>query len=248
MNLELIKKEFDNYVNLFDMNNYNIKHKYNHSYRVMELSKKLSSSLNLNEEDVLLATVIGLLHDIGRFKQLELYNSYSDLNIDHADLGVKILFEDCLIEKFSIDREYYDIIKFSIKNHNKFEIENTSDDRYVLFSKIIRDADKLDIFETHIVRKEYVLPECSDDISLDVKKSFDSKRSVKYTDLKNKNDRIILELALIYDLNYVYSFNYIRDKKIIEILYDSIKNKDIFSYYFDSIIKYTKEKTFRRIT
>lgn len=42
-----------------------------------------------------------------------------DSIIDHADLGIKLLFENKEAEKFNIPQKYYDIIKFAIKNHNK---------------------------------------------------------------------------------------------------------------------------------
>ena len=46
-----------------------------------------------------------LLHDIGRFKQIKLYDNFIDNmeNNDHADYGVKILFEENLIRKFIED-------------------------------------------------------------------------------------------------------------------------------------------------
>ena len=38
-------KEFDDYVSNYDLNDINIKLKYNHSYRVMSLSKKYSKKI-----------------------------------------------------------------------------------------------------------------------------------------------------------------------------------------------------------
>ena len=51
--------------------------------------------------DLIIATEkAGLLHDIGRFEQLKRYQSFIDSQtIDHANLGVTILFDDNLIEK-----------------------------------------------------------------------------------------------------------------------------------------------------
>ena len=242
MNLELIQNEFDKYVNLFDMNNYNIKYKYNHSYRVMKLSNMIATSLNLSNEDILLATVIGLLHDIGRFKQLEMFNSYDDKKIDHADLGVKILFEDNLIDKFCIDRKYYDLISFAIKNHNKFSIENTTNEKKKLHSKIIRDADKIDILRAYIINKEYKLPETTDEISNEVKTSFYNNGPTNYLYVNNPNDKIILVLSFIFDINYKVSFDNIKMEKFIEKFYDIIENKNIFDEYFKYAFKYLNDR------
>ena len=44
-----------------------------------------------------------------------------------------------------IDKEDYQVVYTAIKNHNKFVIESNLTERELLFSKLIRDADKLDI-------------------------------------------------------------------------------------------------------
>ena len=114
-------KEFDDYVSNYDLNDINIKLKYNHSYRVCKLSEKYAKELGYSKEDIELASLIGLLHDIGRFEQLKVFHTYNDKNsIDHAEYGIKVLFEDGLINKFWNKKEDYDLIKFAIKNHNKY--------------------------------------------------------------------------------------------------------------------------------
>ena len=80
---------FERYVSNYDMNDINIKLKYDHSYRVMELNKKYATLLGSNKEDIELASIIGLLHDIGRFEQLKVYHTYDDFkSVDHADYSV----------------------------------------------------------------------------------------------------------------------------------------------------------------
>ena len=51
-------EEFTKYVNNYDMNDENIRLKYNHSIRVMELSHKYAQILGFNDEDIYLATLI----------------------------------------------------------------------------------------------------------------------------------------------------------------------------------------------
>jgi HD superfamily phosphodiesterase len=48
---------------------YNIMLKRNHSLRVSSLSGLISKKIHLSEEDIILAKIIGLLHDVGRFEQ-----------------------------------------------------------------------------------------------------------------------------------------------------------------------------------
>ena len=85
----MLEDIFTEYVSSYDLTNSDIKLKYNHSLRVMALSEKYAKILNFSTEDIELAKVIGLLHDIGRFEQLKIYKTYSDINsIDHAEYGI----------------------------------------------------------------------------------------------------------------------------------------------------------------
>jgi putative nucleotidyltransferase with HDIG domain len=78
---------------------------------------------NLSEEDKRLAHIIGLYHDIGRFEQDKVFNSFYDIKtFDHGDYGVEVLFEQGLIREIPIEEKYYKIIEKAIKNHNKYNI------------------------------------------------------------------------------------------------------------------------------
>ena len=93
--------------------------------------------MNLSEEDVKLAELIGMLHDIGRFEQLRVYNTYNDReSINHGEYGAKILFEDGLIKNFIEDRSYDRIIYLAVINHNRDNIEEGLNDRELLHCKI----------------------------------------------------------------------------------------------------------------
>ena len=125
INLNKAKEEFEKYVKPYGRENVKICRKIEHSYRVLDVAEEIAKSLDLSEEDLELAKLIGLLHDIGRFEQIRIYNTFVDKDsIDHADLGVKILFEDNLIRKFIEDDQYDEIIYKAIKSHNKYAIEN----------------------------------------------------------------------------------------------------------------------------
>ena len=112
---------FDSYTKQFDMTNRITVLKYNHSYRVSKLSNMLASSLNLNNQDVELATLIGLIHDIGRFEQIKKFNIISDkvTNTDHANESCVYLFDNGHIRDFIKDNKYDSIILKAIINHNK---------------------------------------------------------------------------------------------------------------------------------
>ena len=69
INIENANIEFNKYVSQFNPNEGRIKLKIDHIKRVAILSKKIAQNLNLGYEQIKLAELIGLFHDIGRFKQ-----------------------------------------------------------------------------------------------------------------------------------------------------------------------------------
>ena len=88
MDIELAKQEFTSFANLYlskedkKSNDYkNSLRKYNHSFRVMNLSEKIAQSLELPKEEIELMKLCGLLHDIGRFEQGMKYHIFEEMLI-----------------------------------------------------------------------------------------------------------------------------------------------------------------------
>lgn len=242
MDIEKIKNEFDKFTKNYDLAEKPILKKYNHSYRVMKISKEISESINLNEEEIYISMVIGLLHDYSRFEQWAKYKTYSDINsIDHGDLAIQKLFDNNEIEKFNIKKEYYKYIYDAIKYHNKYNYPENLDKKNKLFCKIIRDADKLDIIYL-LGLKEEKAKEDDSEISKEVEKYFFENKLVRRTGKINLSDNILLKLALVYDLNFLYSYKYIRENKLIDNMFETLENKEKYKLYFDYIKNYVKEK------
>ena len=242
MNKKELIKIFKEYVSNFDMLDEAIKRKYYHSLRVMDISINIAKSLKLNKEDIYIAGIIGLLHDYGRFTQWNEYHTYNDLiSIDHGDLAVKLLFDDKEIEKYNIDRKYYGVIHDSIKYHNKLEIPSNLSKKSKLFSKIIRDADKIDIM--YILGMDtYFLKEDNYEISKDLKLEYYDNKLLSREKIKSNNDNILLHLSMVYDLNYNYSYKFINENKLIDKIFNNITQKEIFKEYFNYIIKFIDER------
>ncbi len=241
LNISVAKDAFEKYVSKYDMTDPKVKLKYHHTYRVCEQSLNISKSLGLNEEETNLAYVIALLHDIGRFRQEEVYHTFNDLkSIDHALLGCTILFDEGLIKEFVSDEKYYPVIKDAVFNHNKYSID--CEDEHTLQCKIIRDADKIDIMYAAIVIGDIALKEDDSDISDEVKNAFLNGVSINHSMKKTVNDSIITRLAFVYDLNFKYSYEYFRDNRFIDLFYEKLKNKEKFKEYIDIINSYVERK------
>lgn len=233
---------FDCYVMGYDLNEKMIGFKYNHSYRVVHQCEEIARYLNLDEEDKEIASIVGLLHDTARFKQWRDYKTFNDFeSFDHGDEAVKILFDEGLINKFKINKDYYEIIKKAIKYHNKYIVD--FDDLSVkeaLHTKIIRDADKIDILYSFSTNRLIEIEEDDTPISKEVSEVFFKHGQVKKVDVKTVNESIIMKIGLAFDLYYDYSREKIRDEKYIEKMFEHIKNKELFKPYFDEVINYLK--------
>ncbi len=217
--MEKIIKEYKEYVDKFNQSDSRINYKWNHSLRVMEKMQMLSRNLKQNEKDYFLSSIIGLFHDFGRFYQLDKFDTYQDNVFDHGDYGANEL----------------------IKNHNKYSIDSTIDERNMLFSKMIQDADKVDILES-LSNKLIEFNDDDSKISDSVKDYFDSHKLLLSNLKETNNDRMISFLCFIYDLHFTWSYNYLYEHKIFDKIYNNLNNKEIFKYYFENTNKYLKEK------
>ena len=249
---------FNSYVKRFygeDMVvNQNIELKENHTLKVAKHAENIAKSLNLTEEEIDTAKIIGLFHDIGRFEQFRKYKTFRDcLSVNHATLGIKILEENNILEK--LDESSQKIIIKAISLHNTKELPDNLNEKEALFCKLIRDADKLDIFRVIIeYEKERennpnpamdnlpFTPGYNDELVQDILLG----RQISNNSLKNYNDRKLYELSWISDLNFHFSFSYIKEKKILEMLINCLpENEDInriYKYFEQCIKKYRSNK------
>lgn len=234
IDLEKCKKEFLKYTEEFDLENDGIKRKQLHSLRVMEASKKVAEALKLSEEKVELAELIGLLHDIGRFEQYNRGNTYlNEMLLDHANLGVQVLVRDDYIKKYITDENYIDVILKAIINHNKYKIiEEGMTEEEILFAKIIRDADKLDILYegTELYwnterEKENVE---NSKISVNIEQQFKAERQVKKLGNERNDtvDGLLILLSYIYDINFKETLEIINKENYVDRILDRFDFKD----------------------
>lgn len=244
INIEEAKEEFIKYTEKFNTKDENIERKQQHSLRVMKIAEQIATNLKLNEEQIQLATLIGLLHDIGRFKQYTEIGLGNNLEgFDHGDYGAKVLFEEGIIRKFIETNKYDEIIKKSIKNHNKFSIETGLTQEELLFAKLIRDADKIDIlYESIDIYYKNNEEEVNKSVlSEKIYNEFTKEATIK----KEKNvrfkfiDDITCVISFIYDINYKASFEIIKEKDYI--------NKIIDRYNFQDQSTKTKVEEIRKL-
>ena len=70
MVFELAQKSFQEYFKKYDTNDGSIVLKIKHTLEVIKKSEYIANGLGLDKENIELAKIIALLHDIGRFEQI----------------------------------------------------------------------------------------------------------------------------------------------------------------------------------
>lgn len=236
IDIEKARTSFENFLNKYnDKNELGFKLKVAHTYHVINNAREIATKLKLSEEDIKLAELIALLHDIGRFEEITFLKRFDSIRFDHASYGIKMLFEDNMIRNFIEDDSYDEIIKLAIDNHSRLTIQEGLDNRCLLHSKIIRDADKLDNFRVKKEEKiEAIFPGKVNNVD-DIESSILSEEvynTVKDTKCVDIHDRVtgldywVCVLAFIFDLNFKESYKIVKDNNYINILIDRFKYND----------------------
>lgn len=176
INREKALTAFKEYTDRYDSSRDMIRLKIEHTYRVCGLCQQIAKSLKLSEEEVDIAWLTGLLHDVGRFEQQRVYGTFSDaVSIDHAKYGARILFgeiweqktgisagsEESLPEGIQADagitiRDFVEdasedqLLWTAVFYHSAYRIPEGLDERTAMFCHILRDADKIDILKVNV--------------------------------------------------------------------------------------------------
>lgn len=222
-----------------------------HTGYVTKIAVELAKHLKLNEHDTALAEIMGLFHDVGRFRQYSLYKTFNDAQSeDHADLGLKVLAEEVpyMHELNSKDRE---LIYFAIKNHNKKEIAKTSDKRKLFFAKLLRDADKLDIYRvlTPFLTPDgaakaprFVKSDASQLVSPDFVAAFARGEQADYRKLRTHGDRKIVRLMWVYDINFSWTLRKIVERGYIDLIIKYLPQQERLDIGIARLRQYVQKK------
>lgn len=219
---------FAEYTSHYNCDDPKIKLKVDHTYRVADYCEQIADSLALSKEDVDLAWLIGMLHDIGRFEQILRYNTFNDaVSVNHAAFGADLLFCEGLLARFvekmtdcpAADRlpesgesvADVTLLESAIRHHSAYRLPEGLTARELLFCNIIRDADKLDIFRVNIetpiediynVTTEEILHSSITPAVLD---AFHEHHCVLRALKKEPLDHLVGHASLAYELVFPYS-------------------------------------------
>lgn len=229
--IEKAKRELIKHVEEQKINHPRVSRKLEHIMRVAKISKKLATELKLTEEQIQLAELIGILHDIGRFQQYQIFDqSTSSIvldtskNFNHGEAGVEILKKNNYIRKYVKEDKYDEIIYRAVYEHNRYELTKGLTEEKELFCKIIKDADKMDLMY-EAVNIYWQNPEDIQEIEAGKlsKKMLADFNQHKLADNRNrvsKTDQILRFTSFVFDINFLYSFKVLKEKDFISQMID----------------------------
>jgi hypothetical protein len=162
-----------------------------------------------DETAVRLARITGLLHDIGRFPQYRRYQSWDDgTTVDHAQLGAKICARMPEIDR--MPEGMRSPLLEAIRLHNRTALPNDLPPPTKNLVRLLRDADKLDIFAIfrRWLERETegeggalgAFPEGppSPELLLTIENGHTAPRRLRRT----KSDILLQQLSWVFDMNF----------------------------------------------
>jgi hypothetical protein len=220
---------------------HNLSLKREHISRVIGYTEVLTRDLAADNDLMLSAQLTAILHDIGRFEQFTQFKTFNDaLSFDHAEKAVQLIEEKGWLN--DLGAEIQNMIKKAVLFHNKITIPKGEDAQVVLLSKIIRDADKIDIFD--IAVKEFALTNSKKNqffsyelankptFTKNVAKAIIDGRLADKKDLHNINDFKLMIMGFIFDVNFKKSYTIISQRQYLKQLFDTLpKSDEIFEVY-----------------
>ncbi|MFH1154082.1 MAG: HD domain-containing protein [Pseudomonadota bacterium] len=209
-----------------------------HTLRVTDEILDLARELNLPGPMTVLAQAIALLHDLGRFRQFETYGTFQDrISENHARLALKEIKTLGILEQWTdLERR---MIMDGVLFHNAAEVPADRDLDGTLLMKLIRDADKLDIWRVLIdhyssapsEKNRYITLGFEDNTGFSgkvVEAVF--KNSYVRSDLVNGlADLKLMQMSWVFDLNFPESVARIRKRGYIDAIASTLPASDILS-------------------
>ena len=240
---------FKEYVKGFDSDDpdvqKNIDLKRDHTFRVRDIIVDIGNSTGLNEDEMYIAEACALLHDIGRFEQYRRYGTFSDAaSENHAAIAVRIIRKHDMLNNFPV-KAAKTIIR-AVGCHNLPSVAVKNKKKWILFLKLVRDADKIDIL--YVVTEYYQnfasgtnrtleldLPD-TPDISDNIYNPIVNGKLALTKNLKTLNDFKVYQMGWIYDLNFPKSYQLVKERNYLNKLRKALPE---LSKKADNILKKT---------
>lgn len=228
--LDNFRQWFDTYTSRFfgadACVNEHLRMKQEHTRRTCREILVLAGQLALDDHQKQIAEIVALFHDVGRFPQFAEYRTFNDArSIDHSHLGVEILRREGVLDVLRRqDRQW---VEAAVEHHGRKALPAHLNGQGLMFAKLIRDADKLDIFRIVIklYRRYRADPagfpwnlELPDEprYSPEVFQAVLNGKLIEHTMLRTLNDMMLCKLNWVYDINFAVTLARLREEGFLE--------------------------------
>jgi hypothetical protein len=202
----------------------NIALKEEHTGKVCANIRRIADEERLDEDRAVLAEAVALFHDLGRFPQYCRYKTFNDgVSVNHAHLGARVLADGGVLDK--LPRNEQDVIVTGVRFHNCLAVPAGLDPESALFLKLVRDADKLDIWRVFLDFYRLPAEERASAVSLgfpdgpewspEILASVNRGEIARLAGVKTLTDFKLLQLSWVYDLNFPSSFGMLLERNFI---------------------------------
>ncbi len=207
---------------------------------------------SLDAGTAMIAEAVALLHDLGRFPQYAKYKTFMDsLSINHGELGARELAGAGILNNLPVREQ--EIIITAVKFHNAFKIPDLACLDAIIFLKLVRDADKLDIWRIFF---EYYSEDSTKDrpsavglgfpdvpgYSREVLACVFNKQLVSLAMLKTLNDFKLTKLSWVYDLNFRSSLRMAVEDNYIERVAAALPQTDEIRKAVEIVHEYIRRR------
>lgn len=188
-----------------------------HTAKVCANILGIAGAESLGADDIMIAEAAALFHDVGRFPQYAKYKTFRDsVSVNHGELGAGLLADAGILNRLTLrERE---IVMTAVKFHNAFRVPDLADPESITFLKLVRDADKLDIWRILLEyfdgnrtgnKQSAVLVSFPDtpEYSKEVLDCIFNGQLIAIGMLRTLNDFKLTILSWVYDLNFGFSLS-----------------------------------------
>lgn len=254
--LQKFKAWFADYIGTFYSNdtyiNANLELKKIHTEYVCTEAVYVAEAIGLGANGLLIAETTGLFHDVGRFEQFTKYKTYSDAKSEsHSLMAVRILKDSNVLAELNAAEQ--NVILKAVELHGIKHLPEGLGEQEELHAKILRDADKLDIYRV-LIEKYIRYKDDPENFPLELEHADDPTYSshlveaiarggqVDYTDLRTLNDMKLLLLAMIFDVNFVPTLKRIRQAGYVDLMLQLLPDNEDMEKVARTVLEYIDKK------
>lgn len=222
-----------------------------HTFHVCTAIERIAAGLGLMDNDIRIASVTALFHDIGRFPQYQKYRTFRDLDSDnHAKLSIWELHRHRVLHTLNFAERQ--VISRAIYFHNRLRIPENLDPQSLLHCQLIRDADKVDILR--VMSEHFQMAEslrnpvitlglgAGTQVREEVYHMLLGGRIMNYGKLKTINELKVLQMSWVFDINFRPTFEILRERDNIGVIAATLPDTPLLQESLDFVNSYIEKR------